>query len=208
MPLVKIEPQGRFDFNVGGKGKFLLIRNTDDGVKLASDDFRASGISTGDAINVAEYDGMRFENDSHVVVEVEYQISDLPIQTSVTQNLTIKRIIEPIQFEASVRVVDGLKVEVIASSGMDSLPDKTINAGQTVSVSSNKEGRKQTLIQVISDDVTTLRVGGAGVSANAGALLKGSINAPASMVIDNAAEVYIHNASAKAAKISVTEVFA
>ncbi|MGR5276504.1 hypothetical protein ACPV5J_07485 [Vibrio rotiferianus] len=208
MPVINLEPHGSFDFNVGGKGQYLIIRNAADNVHLASDYFRSSGISTGDAINVSEYDAMRFENGSDSVATVEYQISDLPIQTNATQNLTITRIIEPIQFEASVKVVDGLQVEVIASSGMDSLPDKTVNAGQTVTINSNKLGRKQTLIQVISDDVTALRVGGAGVSANAGALLKGSINAPASMVIDNAAPVYVHNTSATAAKISVTEVFA
>ncbi|MGR5278804.1 hypothetical protein ACPV5J_19135 [Vibrio rotiferianus] len=208
MPVINVQPNDRFDFNVGGVGKFLLIRFADSGVLLASDDFRASGVQTGDAINVAEFDAMRFENESGEVAKVEYQISDLPVQTNATQNITIQRIIEPIQFEASVKVVDGLQVEVIASSGMDSLPDKTVNAGQTVTINSNKLGRKQTLIQVISDDVTALRVGGAGVSANAGALLKGSINAPASMVIDNAAPVYVHNASATAAKISVTEVFA
>lgn len=206
MPVIKIEPKGRFDFNVGGKGKFLIIRNADENVKLASDDFRASGISTGDAINVTEYDEMRFENESDKAAQVDYQISDLPVQTNATQNLTIQRIIEPIQFEASVKVVDGLKVELISPNQLSSLPDKTIQPGQTVKLSSNALGRKQSAVQVISDDVTLLRVGGANVDASSGAILKGSITALASTVIDSAADVYAYNASNTEAKVSVTEV--
>ncbi|EIV8467025.1 hypothetical protein MA794_001659 [Vibrio vulnificus] len=206
MPVIKIEPLKRFDFNVGGRGKYLIIRNSSENIKLSSDDFRASGISTGDAINVTEYDAMRFENDGEQVGTVEYQISDLPIQTSATQNLTITRIIEPIQFEASVEVTDGLKVEIIAPSGLRSLPDMNINAGQTVKVSSDAIGRKQTAIQVISDEATTLRIGGANVAANVGALLRGSISAVASMVIESGAEVYVFNDSDTTATISVTEV--
>lgn len=208
MPIVNIQPNNRFDFNVGGVGKFLLIRFADSGVLLASDDFRASGVQTGDAINVAEFDAMRFENESGEVAKVEYQISDLPVQTNATQNITIQRIIEPIQFEASVKVVDGLQVETIAPAQLNSLADIEISAGQTVKVSSNLLGRKQTAIQVISDDVTLLRVGGANVSASRGAVLNGSILAPAATVIDSSAEVYLHNASGSLAKVSVTEVLA
>lgn len=206
MPIVNVQPNNHFAFNVGGKGKFLLIRFADSGVLLASDDFRASGVQTGDAINVAEFDAMRFENESGEVAKVEYQISDLPVQTNATQNITIQRIIEPIQFEASVKVVDGLKVEPLVPSSLNSMSDVEIQAGQRIKVSSNVLGRKKTVIQVISDDVTTLRVGGENVSGNTGALLQGSILAIASVEIDSSADVYLFNASSSLATVSVTEV--
>ncbi|WP_046030544.1 hypothetical protein [Vibrio vulnificus] len=208
MPIINIQPNDHFDFNVGGAGKYLLIRYADTGVFLASDSFRPSGIQTGDAINVTEFDAVRFENESVSVAKVEYQISDLPVQTNATQNITIQRIIEPIQFEASVKVVDGLKVELIAPNQLVSAQDKTIAPGQTAKVTSNALGRKQTAIQVISDEATTLRIGGANVAENVGALLRGSISAVASMVIESGAEVYVFNGSNTTATVSVTEVIA
>ena len=206
MPVINLTSNQNFDFNVSEKGKYLLIRSCDSGVVLGSDEFRSTGIQTGDAINVSEFDAMRFENPTDETLSVEYQISDLPISTNATQNLVIKRIIDPIQFEASVKVEDGLKVEQIAPSQLNSLPDIEIQAGQTVKVSSNELGRKQTTIQVISDRVTLLRVGGADVGADTGAILRGSFDAMASTVIDSSADVYLHNTASEVAKVSVTEV--
>lgn len=121
-------------------------------------------------------------------------------------NLTIQRIIEPIQFEASVNVNDGQKVEVMKPTRLNTLPDRLVSAGERVRVTSNSQGRQSTLLQVISDELTALRVGGSDVSANAGALLVGALDMPASTVIETSAAVWVYNASKTAAKISVTEV--
>ncbi|MET2901415.1 hypothetical protein ABXV22_24440 [Vibrio rotiferianus] len=206
MPIINLTSGDSFDFNVSSKGKYLLIRASDSGVVLGSDDFRSTGIQTGDAINVSEFDAMRFENPTDETLRVEYQVSDLPISTNATQNIEIQRIIEPIEFEATVKLEDGLKVEPIAPTRLNSLPDKEIQAGQTVKVTSNETDRKQTVIQVHSDNVTLLRIGGVNVNANTGAILSGSVHAMASTVIDSSADVYLHNTASTVAKVSVTEV--
>ncbi|MGI2932280.1 hypothetical protein [Vibrio fluvialis] len=207
MPKVTIKPGDIFPFDVGNSGKYLLIRFTDHGVSLGSDNFRSQGIQTGDAINVEAHSVMRFENGTEQTVSVDYQITDLKVATNATQNLVIQRIIDPIQFEASVKVVDGLKVDVIAAASLNSLPDITIQPGETVKVTSNAANREKVAIQVISESVTTLRVGGANVAVNVGALLVGSVNAPASMSVDTSGDVWVFNTSQESvATVAVSEV--
>ncbi|EKO3677625.1 hypothetical protein M3912_002824 [Vibrio metschnikovii] len=122
------------------------------------------------------------------------------------KNITVQRIIEPIQFEATVNVNDGQKVEVIASSRLNSIADKMLASGEKLRVTSNSQGREKTMIQVLSDEITLLRVGSVDISQNVGAVLVGSVLMPASMVVDSSAAVWVLNTSEKTAKISVTEV--
>ncbi|NOH85903.1 hypothetical protein F0249_19130 [Vibrio sp. 03-59-1] len=206
MPKIYIQAGASFPFDVAKQGKYLIIRSLTKSVMLESDSFRGLSLDSGDAVDVSEFGAMRFENNHAEAVSIDYQISDLKVQTQAMQNIVVQRIIDPIQFEASVRVEDGLKIELIASSRLSSAPDMTLQAGEVKRVTSNASNRKQTLIQVLSDSPTLLRVGAANVAANIGAVLHGSISAPASTVIDSSADVYLFNASDSSAKVSVTEV--
>jgi len=206
MPSITIPAGEQFDFDVTAKGRNLLLRSVSKTVFLESDDFRGLILESGDAVDVGDYGEMRFINLHDVAITVSYQISDLNVINQAQQNVIIQRIIEPIQFEASVRVVDGLKVDPMSPSQLFTIADQTIEAGSTLKVSSERTNRKETAIQVISELETTLRIGNSSVNAGSGALLSGSIQNPAAFTVNSSAAVYVHNTSNTAATVAVLEV--
>lgn len=206
MPTINLQPNAGHRFDVGGTGKYLLIRFADENVTLSSDAFREAGIQTGDTIDVADFNAMQFNNRSSAPVKIDYQISDLKVATNATQRITVQRIIEPIQFNASVKVKDGLKVETIAPAALISQRDKVIPAFGKLKLTSNRHKRKQITVQVISDELTALRIGGENVAADCGALVLGSKHAPSALSVDTSAAVFAFNNSSTEARVSVSEI--
>ncbi|ASA54420.1 hypothetical protein [Vibrio gazogenes] len=199
-----LQPNTETPISVGGRGKYLIVRSTSAPVFISADGLSPQRLESGDRINVLEFEKMFLSHHSHKTVNFDYQISDLEHKPASTSGLVVQRIIEPIQFEASVRVEDGLKVATIPSSQMVTHPDIEITPQTKTKLTSG--GYRQVVMQVISDELTDLRVGDFNVSGNRGALVIGSKAAIGSLSFNFSGELYVYNVSSNTARLAVLEV--
>ncbi|SIO96687.1 hypothetical protein [Vibrio spartinae] len=199
-----LQPNTETPITVGGRGKYLIVRSTSAPVFISADGLKPQRLESGDRIQVTEFENMFLTHHSPDIVNFDYQISDLEHKPASTSGLVVQRIIEPIQFEASVRVADGLKVATISSSQMVTRPDIEIAPQTKAKLTSG--GYRQVVMQVISDELTALRVGDFNVSGNRGALVIGSKAAIGSLSFDFSGELYAYNASSTPARLAVLEV--
>ncbi|SHO54479.1 hypothetical protein [Vibrio quintilis] len=199
-----IKPNHQTSIAVGGKGRYLIVRSTSAPVFISADGLRPQRLQTGDRINVEQFNQMFVEHRQTSDVNFDYQISDLEHKPAATDDIVIRRIVEPIQFEAHVSVNDGLKVQEITPSLMTALDDVTLPPGQSVRLTAG--GFRQVTVQVISDELTPVRIGGGTVSATRGLLVLGSKSAIGSLSVDFSGAVHAYNASDKTAKLTIVGV--
>lgn len=147
---------------------------------------------------------MFLEHKAPQTVAFDYQISDLEVRPASTSGLVVQRIIEPIEFSATVHVGDGLKVEPLSPDTMTTKPDVEIAPNAKVKICNS--GFRQVSIQVISDEVTTLRVGDFHIASNRGLMVMGSKHATGSLSLDYTGELYAVNTSASTARLSIVGV--
>lgn len=201
---MQLQPNTQTPISVGGKGKYLIVRSTSAPVFISSDNLRPQRVESGDRINVSEFDKMFLEHHQSQVVTFDYQISDLEVRPASTSGLVVQRIIEPIKFKATVHVADGLKTESLSSKEMTTKPDIEIAPNEKVKICGS--GFREVLIQVISDEVTTLRVGDFSVASNRGLMVMGSKHATGSLSLKFTGELYAVNTSTSNARLSVVGV--
>lgn len=199
-----LPPNTNTPIAVGGKGKYLIVRQTSAPVFISADGLSPQRLESGDRINVLEFRNMFLSHNQSKAVNFDYQVSDLEHKPASTSGLVVQRIIEPIQFEATVKVQDGLKVESIAPKQFVTQPDVEIAPQSKVKVTSS--GAKHITAQVISDDFTTVRLGDFNVSGNRGLLLEGSRRAPGSLSLEYSGDLYVFNASQSTARICIVKV--
>ncbi|KUI99923.1 hypothetical protein VRK_06360 [Vibrio sp. MEBiC08052] len=199
-----LQPNTETPISVGGRGKYLIVRSTTAPVFISADGLKPQRLESGDRIQVTEFENMFLTHHSPDTVNFDYQISDLEHKPASTSGLVVQRIIEPLKFNAKVTVTDGQKVELISPSAMTTQPDIEIAAGEKARLTTG--GYRQLTIQVISDEVTTLRIGDFNVSSNRGLMVMGSSNAVGSVSLDFSGELYAYNASATHARLTVTGV--
>ncbi|WFB46727.1 hypothetical protein [Vibrio coralliilyticus] len=199
-----IKPGTQTPISVGGRGQYLIVRSTSAPVFIGADNLKPQRLETGDRINVAEFDQMFLEHKMDRDVTFDYQISDIEVRPASTSGLVVQRIIEPIEFSATVKVADGLKTEALSPSSMTTTPDLTIAPGTRKKITSG--GFRQVSIQVISDSVTTLRIGDFNVAADRGLLVMGSQHATGALSLDFTGELYAYNTSPSTARLSLVGV--
>lgn len=199
-----LQPNVDTPIAVGGRGKYLIVRQTSAPVFVAADGLSPQRLESGDRVNVLEFEKMFLSHRQSYAVDFDYQISDLEHKPASTSGLVVQRIIEPIHFEATVKVQDGLKVATIAPQQMTTKPDITIEPQNKVKISAG--GAHQITVQVISDEMTSVRLGDFNVTSNRGLLVYGSQITPGSMTLNCSGELYAYNASQSKARISVMEV--
>lgn len=201
---MKLNPDTQTPISVGGKGKYLIVRTTSAPVFISADNLKPQRLESGDRINVTEFDKMFLEHRQSQTVTIDYQISDAEIRPASTSGIEVQRIVEPIQFRATVSVKDGLKVEPLSPNTLTTTPDIEIAPNTKMKIGNS--GFKKVSVQVISDDVTTLRIGDFSVASNRGLLVMGSKQATGALSLDFSGELYAYNASQSTARLSVVGV--
>ncbi|CAM3708490.1 hypothetical protein VA7868_02928 [Vibrio aerogenes CECT 7868] len=199
-----VKPSQQIAISVGGRGRYLIVRSTSAPVFISADGLRPQRLQTGDRINVEQFEQMFIEHHQSDDVNFDYQISDLEHKPAATDDIVIRRIVEPIQFEAHVKVDDGLKVKTILPAQMSTFDDITIQPGESVRLTAG--GFRQVTIQVISDEMTKVRIGDKSTGANRGLLVMGSKSAIGSLSIDYTGELYAYNASQTTAILTIMGV--
>ncbi|MYM58521.1 hypothetical protein GTG28_04725 [Vibrio sp. OCN044] len=201
---MELQPGTQTPISVGGKGKYLIVRSTSAPVFISADSLRPQRLESGDRINVSEFDKMFLEHKAPQTVAFDYQISDLEVRPASTSGLVVQRIIEPIEFSATVRVEDGLRVEPLSPDTMTTKPDIEIAPNAKVKICNS--GFRQVSIQVISDNVTVLRIGDFNIASNRGLMVMGSKHATGSLSLEYTGELYAVNTSASTARLSIVGV--
>ena len=199
-----LPPNTDTPISVGGRGKYLIVRQTSAPVFIFADGLSPQRLESGDRINVLEFEKMFLNHNQSKAVDFDYQVSDLEHKPASTSGLVVQRIIDPIQFEATVKVQDGLKVEGIAPKQFVTQPDMDIAPQTKVKVSGS--GAKRITAQVISDQLTAVRLGDFSVSGNRGLLLEGNRSAPGSLSLEYSGDLYVFNASQTTARICIVKV--
>lgn len=197
---------------IPSQGKYLVVRSAEKPflIQDPSNGLPETEVRAADNIELVNVKTLFAINPHDVAIAVDLHISAFPIRTNDGGSVTlaggsIDRINESIQVTASATVENGT-VHVISGATVTDWPDKTIPAGQSVKLADLNPNRKALLVQVISAQKTVLRIGGAHVAHNRGALLAGSSAAPAAMPVETAAELWAHNASDTPATVAVLEV--
>ncbi|MDC5719433.1 hypothetical protein [Vibrio europaeus] len=201
---MELQPGIQTQISVGGKGKYLIVRSTSAPVFIGADNLKPQRLETGDRITVTEFDRMYLEHRQSQTVTFDYQISDIEVRPASTSGLVVQRIIEPIEFSATVSVADGLKTEAIPAAQMSTTPDVEIAPNEKKKICIG--GFREVLVQVISDDVTTLRVGDFNIAANRGLVVMGSKHATGALSLEFSGELYAVNTSASNARLTVVGV--
>lgn len=192
------------------QGKYLLARRiqsriviSDPAIQMADTEVRQS-----DNIELPDSRLIYVKNVGSVEADIDLQSSTVKITTNdggavVIAGGSIDSIIQPIAVTAEATVENGT-VTSQSPNVNSQVNDITIAAGSTVTVlpASPTDKRRVAILQNISDSATVLRIGGAP-TANAGAILAGSINGIASLEFDTTGELKAYNASGAPAKVSV-----
>lgn len=190
-------------------GRFLVVRTLTGKVVLSDPHL---GLPE---FEIKQSDNLEFEQSRSVTVrnagdaaaQVELQSSPVKIFSNDGGSVkisggSIQSIIEPIQVTAEATVQNGT-VTSQSPNATSQLPDVTIPAGATVTViNASGSQRRVVFLQNISDTETLLRVGGTP-TANAGAVLKGGIDAIASIEFESVQTIKVYNASANDAKVAI-----
>ncbi|CAM3990630.1 hypothetical protein VA7868_04613 [Vibrio aerogenes CECT 7868] len=199
-----IQASTKKQISVGGRGRYLIVRASSAPVYVSTDTLRPQRLQTGDRINVEQFNELFVEHHQSGDVTFDYQISDLEHKPAATDDIVIRKIIEPIQFEAHVKVDDGLQVKTILPAQMSTFDDITIQPGERVRLT--RGGFHQVTIQVISDEMTKVRVGDVNAGASRGLLVMGSKSAIGSLSIDYTGELHAYNASETTAILTIMGV--
>lgn len=199
---------------IPSQGKYLVVRSAEKPflIQDPTSGLPETEVRAADNIELVDVKTLFAINPHDVAITVDLHISAFPIRTNDGGSVTISggsidRINESIQVTASATVKNGT-MHVISGASIADSTDKTIAAGQRIRMADSNPNRKALVLQVISASKTTLRVGSDAVSANRGALVAGSLSAPAVMPIETTAELWAYNASDTTATVTVLEVSA
>lgn len=194
-------------------GRYLTVRGASGEVFISNADMGLgeTPIRKNDVADLLDMgsvpDFVYLQNKGAAPIELDIVTSQLRLATNdvTISGGAIDRINESIQVTASATVENGT-MHVIPGGSLVEQADIPIPAGTKVKVATANALRKALLVQVISATKTQLRVGGVMVNAGRGALLVGSLGAPASMPVETNGDVWLYNESAEAATVAIIEV--
>ena len=192
-----------------GAARYLNVFSASHSFYISSKDegLDRTVVKAGFSYDLESYAFITLHNDSIDDLEVDFEVSNLKSTGSnagieIVNTPTIQRIIEPIKVTVNT---DGT-VSVVSASLLVDKADITIAAGESKSVLLADADRKSALIQVISETITAVRIGGVNVARSRGIYASGSKSNPAIIPIDCQGVIRIYNESDKVATVSVTEL--
>jgi hypothetical protein len=155
-----------------------------------------------------------FENMGNTPCVVEYEVAGIVVTSSggggvvIENRPIIQRIEEAIQVDAQATVEDG-KMRIIRANTLIPINQITIAAGAKKEfVPARESTSRRVTLQVISELETELRVGAdSTLTATQGAVIKGSIDAIATAVIENTSAVWLINNGLSEATITGYEEY-
>jgi|GEM_PF-4556600 len=194
--------------NIQTPSRFLSILELDGLLSVSSPSYQLKPLRVKPGWQL-ELDGIpqvTIENVDNVAVTVELQDAGVKISgggggsVSITNKPVIKRIEEPLDFQANVEF-NGGSVELISSNNLNTLPDVLcgINASTQVAVENQQ---RQTLIIQNQSDEFGVRIGGNQVSANRGFKLEPG----ATVTLSTRAPVFAYNDNGQGVKLALTEL--
>jgi hypothetical protein len=157
---------------------------------------------------------LEFKNSSANEIEVDYEIANIRIfgsgsgSVDIGNTPSIQRIIDPIDFEATVTFDTGT-VAQLAGQVMNTPPHITVPAGQAAQiVAARASVGRQVDLQVISAEITELYLCADNTASNAkGVLCAGNFDFAGSATIKTESAIWAFNDSATDAKVAVMEQY-
>ncbi|MBN7820528.1 hypothetical protein [Bowmanella yangjiangensis] len=195
-------------FNLSGK--YLICRRVEGHIVISNPDIGLpeTRIKQADVVTLEAVRLIYVKNLDSAPVTLDLQSTTIPIASSDGGAVTISggsidSIRDAIQVTAQATVENGTMTSQSPNAVSDAI-DISVAAGAKVQIlGSTTKARRVVTLQNISTEPTTLRVGGATVAANRGAILRGSIDSIASAEVETVGAVYVHNTSLVAATVSV-----
>jgi len=157
---------------------------------------------------------VEFVNTSDFDIVVEYESANTRVfgsgsgAVNIANQPTIQRIVEPIDFEATVTFDTGT-VGQLVSTVLNTPAHITIPAGQAAQlIAGNARVGRKIELQVISAELTELYVGADNtIDATKGLMVRGSNNYTGGAVIETESGLWAFNNSSTAAKVAVMEIY-
>jgi hypothetical protein len=145
---------------------------------------------------------VQFFNPTDTDIEVDYESANIRIYGSGSGSVnienapSIQKIIEPIVVNATSTVEDG-KMRLIRANVLIQIEQITLVPNEVkLFVAAREQTSRKVTLQVISDNATELRIGSTNtLTATQGGIIKGSIDAIATAVIENTSAIWLINNS-------------
>lgn len=193
-------------------GKHFLVRKSEDGfcIQAREQGLSETPLKTADRVDLAGFNFVELVNKSDMPIDIDVQSSAVPIVTndggsvSITGG-SIDSIRQPMTFNAVATVEKG-SVYVLSGERMLTHADLVIPANESQVILPANPRRRELILQILSDNRTQVRIGGSGVSADAGVLVSGSMDMPDISVLHTSGAITAMNRSAEPTRISMTEV--
>jgi hypothetical protein len=194
--------------NIQTPSKFLSILELDGLLSVASSSYglKPLRVKPGWQLELDGIPEVAIENVDAQAVTVELQDAGVKISgggggaVSITNKPVIKRIEEPLDFEANV-TFNGGAVELISSDNLNTLPDVLCGINTRSLVAPENQVRRTLIIQNQSDEFG-VRVGGNQVSANRGFKLEPG----ATVTLSTRAPVFAYNDNGQGVELALTEL--
>lgn len=194
-----LAPAAQEDYPV--TGQFILIDSAYASVRVIVNN-QSYLMNAGDQLELDEFKEITLENTTGNLNRVQIRCGMGKFSPRVDHQQVQITDLPPMQ------VAEGQKVTTEKNNPVSgaSLEDVVIPSGEKRRVLTTDSSRYELLIQNISEDSTTLRIGDENVSERCGLLMGGSQRAVGTISLNYGGDLYVYNASSTAAKISIFEV--
>lgn len=206
MPKYQLQPQETRTIPTQSRYLSILELNGQMTIESPSYQLKAVRVKPGWQLDLQGIQEVTLTNVDSVPIECEVQDAGVKISgggggaVSITNKPVIKRIEEPLDFQANVSF-DGGSVELISSNNLNTLPDVSCGINTSTLIAAENQQRQTLIIQNQSDEFA-VRVGGNQVAANRGFRLEPG----ATTTLSTRAPVFAYNANGTAVVLALTEV--
>ncbi|TMO75331.1 hypothetical protein [Pseudoalteromonas aurantia] len=185
--------------NISTAGRWLSIIN-------ASSSFVIDVVNVGTVVGAVgrQYDlgtisEVNFINDTEQQLDVEYEVANIRITSTAGDNVKVTNALTI----AAVQDTLNVRSENVSATGLNTLDDVVLNAGERVQLVSTNTLRHELLVKNTSANNSVVRIGGAQCDSQNGLeVVKGG-----TLSLNSAAAVYAYNTDTdKQAKLSVMEI--
>jgi hypothetical protein len=188
--------------NIKTSGLYLSILDSSGAFEIRSPKTGTLAGKVGRQFVLDGINEVQFFNTSDVDVSVEYESANIRIYgagsggVNIENTPSIQKIIEPIVVNATSTVEDG-KMRLIRANVLTQIEQITLAPNEVkLFIAARERTSRKVTIQVISANATELRIGSDNtLTATQGGIIKGSIDAIASAVIENTSAIWLINNS-------------
>lgn len=196
--MAKITVPANTERRISTSGRWLSIINASDSFGITAEEFTDVVGAVGRQYDLNDISTVFFVNERDEPLHVEYEVANLRITSTASNNvkitnaLTVERVEQPVDVFATS----------IAATQANSLDDVIIEPLSKVKLIAANNLRHELLIKNISVGNETVRIGSAACSSiNGLPVVKGG-----TLSLTNGAEIYAYNTSVEQAKLSLLEV--